>query len=69
MDIFGTYTITQTDINSNGGGNGLIENTATVDCTQLEPKSHSAEVPVKKISAYAIDKIDYRCCRKRPRQE
>ena len=52
----GTYTTTQTDINSNGGGNGLIENTATVDCTQLEPKSHSAEVPVKKISAYAIDK-------------
>jgi uncharacterized repeat protein (TIGR01451 family) len=53
----GNYTVTQTDINSAGGGNGLIENTVTVDCDQLDSKSHSAEVPVRKISTYDIDKM------------
>ncbi|MGB9930140.1 MAG: DUF7507 domain-containing protein [Methanosarcina sp.] len=52
----GTYNVTQQDINTNGNGNGLIENIATVDCDQLEPKSHLAEVPVKASPAYIIDK-------------
>ncbi|MGB9928047.1 MAG: DUF7507 domain-containing protein, partial [Methanosarcina sp.] len=43
----GIYNVTQQDLNSNGGGDGFIENTATVDCDQLEPKSHSAEVPLQ----------------------
>ena len=52
----GNYTVTQADINTNGNGNALIENTATVDCDQLDPKSHTAEVPVKASPAYTIDK-------------
>ncbi len=34
-----TYTVTQPEIDSNGGGDGVINNTATVDCDQLEPKA------------------------------
>ena len=44
----GTYTVALTDIYSNGGGDGFIENTATVDCEQLEPISDSAQVPIQK---------------------
>ncbi|MDQ1252134.1 MAG: hypothetical protein QG646_1249 [Euryarchaeota archaeon] len=51
----GNYTVTQNDINSNGEGNGLIENTVTVDCDQLEPKSYSAEVSLG-IPVYTIEK-------------
>jgi len=53
----GNYTVTQEDINSNGGGDGLISNTATVDCDQLDQKSDSAEVPVCTTPAYIIDKV------------
>ena len=52
----GNYIVTQKDLNSNGEGDGLIENTVTVDCDQLEPKSDSAEVPVHAIPIYLIDK-------------
>ena len=53
----GTYTVNQTDIDSNGGGDGLINNTAILDCDQLAPKSDSAEVPVRTTPAYIIDKV------------
>src|SRR5664280_2207160 len=43
----GTYTVTQGDINSNGGEDGFISNMATVTSDQLGPKSDSAEVPIK----------------------
>ncbi len=39
-----TYTVTQPEIDSNGGGDGVINNTATVDCDQLEPKEDTEEV-------------------------
>ncbi|MGB9929536.1 MAG: beta strand repeat-containing protein, partial [Methanosarcina sp.] len=44
----GTYTVTVKDIYTNGDGNGFIENTATVDCDQLDPESDSAKVPIQK---------------------
>ena len=53
----GTYTVTQADIDSNGGGDGFINNTATVDCDQLEPKSDTVEVPMERTPDYVIDKI------------
>ncbi|MFZ2499074.1 DUF11 domain-containing protein, partial [Methanosarcina sp.] len=53
----GSYTVTQADINSNGGGTGVINNTATIDCDQLAPKSDSSEVPVYATPIYLIDKI------------
>ena len=52
----GTYTVTQADINSNGGGDGFIDNTATVGCDQLEPQEDSAKAPIKKNASYTIDK-------------
>ena len=53
----GNYTVTQTDINTNGNGTGVINNTAIVDCNQLDPKSDRAEVPIEGAKAYIIDKI------------
>ena len=56
----GTYTVTQADIDSNGGGDGFINNTATVDCDELDPETDSAEVPIEEGQvnpAYIIDKV------------
>jgi uncharacterized repeat protein (TIGR01451 family) len=59
----GTYTVKQADINNNGidangsfDGDGDIDNTATVDCDQLDPKDDTAEVPIEQDAAYTIDK-------------
>ena len=52
----GTYTVSQADLNSNGGGDGFINNTATVDCDELDPESDTAEVPIEQNPAYTIDK-------------
>ncbi len=46
---FGNYTVNQSDMNSNGEGNGFINNTATADCDLLDPINDSAEVPVEQI--------------------
>jgi len=53
----GNYTVTQADINSNGGGDGFINNTATVDSDELEPLSDSETVPIEQNPEYTIDKI------------
>ncbi|MDD3246725.1 MAG: DUF11 domain-containing protein, partial [Methanosarcina sp.] len=53
----GNYTVTQTDINTNGDGDGFINNTATVDSEELPPESDNAEVPIEQNAAYTIDKI------------
>jgi len=52
----GTYTVTQQDLNSNGSGDGFINNTATVDCDQLNSKNANAEVPVERHSTYCLYK-------------
>lgn len=44
VDAF--YAITQADLDSNGGGDGDIDNTATVDSDQTPPAEDSEEVPV-----------------------
>ncbi|MHB8101362.1 MAG: PKD domain-containing protein [Methanosarcina sp.] len=41
------YTVTQAKINSNGRGDGVIKNIATVYSDQLDPKSDIAEVPIR----------------------
>jgi len=46
----GTYTVTLQDIISNGGGDGFIENTATANCSELDPKSDSEAVPLEIIT-------------------
>ena len=52
----GNYTVTQTDLNSNGGGDGFINNTATVNCTELTEETDSVSVPIVQNPAYTIEK-------------
>ncbi|MFN9905203.1 MAG: hypothetical protein ACK56F_03630, partial [bacterium] len=56
VDITYTYTVQQEDINSDGGGDGLIENLATVDTDQTGPASDDANVSVVDLPGVAIDK-------------
>ncbi|MEK7424495.1 MAG: Calx-beta domain-containing protein, partial [Actinomycetota bacterium] len=41
-----SYTATQADIDTNGGGDGDIDNTATADSVQTGPDTASAAVPI-----------------------
>src|SRR5215212_4377995 len=43
----GTYTVQQSDLDSNGGGDGTIDNTVTADTTQTTALSASANVAVE----------------------
>ena len=40
------HTVTQAEIDSNGGGDGLLENTATADSTQTDEDTDDATVPL-----------------------
>ncbi|BAL23866.1 hypothetical protein [Azoarcus sp. KH32C] len=51
-----TYTVQQSDLDNNGGGDGDIDNTATVTSDQTAPQSDSASVPLSLIRGLAIDK-------------
>jgi uncharacterized repeat protein (TIGR01451 family) len=51
-----SYTAIQDDIDDNGGSDGDIDNTATVDCNELGLQSDSEAVPVDQNPAYTIDK-------------
>ena len=51
-----TYTVTQADIDNNGGGDGDIDNTATVDSDQTDEVTDSEAVPVLQNAVLAIDK-------------
>ena len=53
----GNYTVTQTDLNNNGGGDGFINNTATVNCTELTVENDSVAVPIVQNPACSIKKI------------
>ncbi len=52
----GSYTALQSDIDNNGGGDGDIDNTATVDCNQLDAETDSAEVILDQNASYTITK-------------
>ena len=52
----GSYTVTQADIDDNGGGDGDIDNTATADSDQTGPASDSAAVPLEQSPALTIEK-------------
>ena len=51
-----THTVTQAEIDSNGGGDGTIDNTATADSDQTGPDSANASVPVEQTPALNITK-------------
>ena len=52
----GNYTVIQEDLNSNGKETGIINNIATVDCTQLDPENDNANVTIVQNPSYDIDK-------------
>ncbi|MCC4771936.1 internalin, partial [Methanosarcina sp. DH2] len=54
----GNYTVTQTDINSNGGGDGFIDNTATVSCNELPDESSSVKQPIVLTSTDDVNSSD-----------
>ena len=56
------HTVTQAEIDSNGGGDGDIDNTATADTDQTGPDTDDATVPVTQSAALNIVK-DARCRR------
>ena len=54
-----THIVTQAEIDSNGGGNGLLENTATADSDQTGPDTDDATVPVAQNPALDVVKALY----------
>ncbi|MEZ4636201.1 MAG: hypothetical protein R2856_14770 [Caldilineaceae bacterium] len=50
----GSYTVLQSDIDNNGGGDGDIDNTATVSSDQLPDATDNANVLVTQNPAYTI---------------
>ena len=51
------HTVTQAEIDSNGGGDGDIDNTATADSDQTGPDTADASVPVAQTPALNITKV------------
>ncbi len=53
----GTYTVTQNDLELNGGGDGTIDNTASATTTFLPtPQTASITVPVDQLPSLTVDK-------------
>jgi uncharacterized repeat protein (TIGR01451 family) len=50
------HTVTQADIDSNGGGDGVINNTATADSVETDPVSASASVTVDRHPSVQLTK-------------
>ena len=50
------HTVTQAEIDSNGGGDGILENTATADSDETGPDTDDASVPVDQNPALNIVK-------------
>ena len=51
------HTVTQADLNSNGGGDGKLENTADVVTLQTAKQSATADVLIDASGLLTIDKI------------
>ncbi|SFP43023.1 DUF7507 domain-containing protein, partial [Qipengyuania nanhaisediminis] len=51
-----SYTVTQEDIDSNGFGDGTIDNIATGDTNETQPETDVAEVPVVQVPVLGISK-------------
>jgi uncharacterized repeat protein (TIGR01451 family) len=51
-----SYTLTQNDLDTNGGGDGFIENTATADSLETSPVSDTEELEIIGLKALNINK-------------
>jgi len=56
-EFTGTYLVTQADIDSNGGGDADIDNTATVTTDELPPADASVEVPITQAPLFEVAKV------------
>jgi uncharacterized repeat protein (TIGR01451 family) len=52
----GSYTLLQNDLNTNGGGDGDIDNTVTVSSAQLPPQTASTAVAINPTPGLAVAK-------------
>ena len=52
----GTHTVTQTELDNNGGGDGKINNTATADSNETPSSNDSADVDIVRSPSLSIDK-------------
>ncbi len=52
----GTHAVTQAELDTNGGGDGDIDNTATAGSTQTAPVSASAAILISQTPAITLDK-------------
>jgi len=50
------HTVTQGELDSNGGGDGLLQNTATADSNETGPDTDDANVPVEQRASLDIEK-------------
>ena len=55
--LYASYTLTQADLDNNGGGDGDIDNTATADSSQTDPVSSTAEAPILARAFLAMNKV------------
>jgi len=52
----GSYTVSQNDLDTFGGGDGDIDNMVTVTSNELPPLDDSVEVPITQAPAYSVAK-------------
>ena len=52
-----SYTLTQADLDNNGGGDADIDNTATTDSDQTGPQSDSAFAPILATASVDLEKL------------
>jgi uncharacterized repeat protein (TIGR01451 family) len=52
-----THSVTQADLDSNGGGDGALENTATADSSETGEDTDDASVPVEQRASIDIEKF------------
>ncbi len=53
----GIYTVAQSDIDTNGGGDGDIDNMVTISTDELPPQTDSVEVPVTQEPSFTVAKV------------
>ena len=53
----GDYQVTQSDIDSNGGGDGDIDNTVTVSTAELAPQTDSVEIAFTQEPSFSVTKV------------
>jgi uncharacterized repeat protein (TIGR01451 family) len=56
LTYLASYTLTQADLDNNGGGDGYIDNLALADCSQTSQVSDAESVPILRNVGLSFDK-------------